>query len=437
MTTSIPEMSDSMKSLVATISQHIDERGVPDIPVEVWRKMNQDYTKNEIREGLAHYIVRNNPEFPMKRIAEKSVHRNFHKLLSDSMDGTIIHNLRGRKVIEKYDDYKYPFSQCGFALLELGHEYNDISNYFQQRNRLSCGAYGFKAPMEIWKDYDALRKMNYTFWRLGNETINHRNWAGSFRLGSYVATQFKPHMAKCIYVMTGATRVLDTSCGWGDRLAGFYCSPSVKEYYGCDPNENVFETYKKQCVWYEKALTGREPKLTESDNWFECSGAKFVRILRSPAEDIDWTENARGKFDLLFTSPPYFSTERYNEGGANEKDQSWSRYNEYESWRDGFLLKMLDSAWDNTRDGGYIMINMMDPKIGSRRYYACDDMVDYMVDKKSASFMGQIGMRIKQRPKKMEGLQEYLQLDYIENIWCFGKGVSSLPTTSDLESFMT
>jgi hypothetical protein len=64
-------------------------------------------------------------------------------------------------------------------------------------------------------------------------------------------------------------------------------------------------------------------------------------------------------------------------------------------------------------------------------------MVDYMVDKKSASFMGQIGMRIKQRPKKMEGLQEYLQLDYIENIWCFGKGVSSLPTTSDLESFMT
>ena len=33
--------------------------------------------------------------------------------------------------------------------------------------------------------------------------------------------------------MTKAKRVLDTSCGWGDRLAGFFSS-SAEEYYGCD-----------------------------------------------------------------------------------------------------------------------------------------------------------------------------------------------------------
>ena len=46
----------------------------------------------------------------------------------------------------------------------------------------------------------------------------------AFRLGTYIATQFKPVVAKAIYDMTNAKTVLDTSCGWGDRLAGFFAS---------------------------------------------------------------------------------------------------------------------------------------------------------------------------------------------------------------------
>ena len=40
----------------------------------------------------------------------------------------------------------------------------------------------------------------------------------SFRLGTYIATQFKPIVAKTIYDMSDAKTVLDTSMGWGDRL---------------------------------------------------------------------------------------------------------------------------------------------------------------------------------------------------------------------------
>ena len=40
----------------------------------------------------------------------------------------------------------------------------------------------------------------------------------AFRLGTYIATQFKPTVAKTIYAMTDAKIVLDTSMGWGDRL---------------------------------------------------------------------------------------------------------------------------------------------------------------------------------------------------------------------------
>ena len=37
----------------------------------------------------------------------------------------------------------------------------------------------------------------------------YRNW--HFRLGAYIATQFKPVVAKCFYEMTNAKTVLDTS----------------------------------------------------------------------------------------------------------------------------------------------------------------------------------------------------------------------------------
>ena len=42
--------------------------------------------------------------------------------------------------------------------------------------------------------------------------------------------------------------------------------------------------------------------------------------------------------DCAFTSPPYFSTERYNEGGEKQELQSWFKFNEYETWRDDFYL---------------------------------------------------------------------------------------------------
>ena len=44
--------------------------------------------------------------------------------------------------------------------------------------------------------------------------------------------------------MTNAKTVLDTSCGWGDRLAGFFAS-DAEEYYGCDPNPNTYATISR------------------------------------------------------------------------------------------------------------------------------------------------------------------------------------------------
>jgi predicted RNA methylase len=90
-------------------------------------------------------------------------------------------------------------------------------------------------------------------WRLGNKELSIGSYITAFRLSAYIATQFKPQVAKFFYEITNAKTVFDSSCGWGDRLAGFYCS-SAKEYYGTDPNDQTFEIYKKQCIEYETLL---------------------------------------------------------------------------------------------------------------------------------------------------------------------------------------
>jgi DNA modification methylase len=148
---------------------------------------------------------------------------------------------------------------------------------------------------------------------------------------------------------------------------------------------------------------------------------KTTQIYRCGAEDLPW--DSIKNVDCAFTSPPYFSTERYNEGGEFEEDQSWSKFNEYDKWRDEFYLPVALNSFNSLSENGFLMTNIMDPKIKGSRYRSCDELVDSL----QPHFLGQIGMRIMQRPqgknkfKTKEELIEFMNKLYIENVWCFGK----------------
>ena len=280
----------------------------------------------------------------------------------------------------------------------------------------------FRAPKEVWENGDA-----YAIWKClgpiwrgingvkltkikeldGTETeklvggeLSEKSYISAFRLGTYIATQFKPVVAKAIYDMTNAKTVLDTSCGWGDRLAGFFAS-DAEEYYGCDPNPNTYQRYQEQIATYNK-LIGKPKK---------------VQIWNCGAEDLPY--HKLPKIDVAFTSPPYFSTEQYNKGGEKEELQSWHKFNEYDKWRDDFYLPVAEKTMEVSK---FMFVNIMDPKIHGTRYYSGDELVD----KFHTKFLGQIGMRIMQRPKSdtlFESEKEkadFMNKMFIENVWCFG-----------------
>ena len=396
---------------------------LPILDNKTFESMNAEYGKEEMRKNLADYIATERPVFPLIEISEDDMRNTFKRLRKFDTNSICIPREQVEKeVFEKYDDYDYPYSKYGLGLINGGSNFNKISNYFMQDLRLECSSYGHRAPKEVWENGDAyaIWKCLGPIWRGINKvhpvkvtqtdgTIKEELKGGAltgaciveaFRLGSYVATQFKPVVAKAIYDMTNAKRVLDTSCGWGDRLAGFFAS-DAEEYYGCDPNPNTYARYNEQISKYNKLL----------------SKPKKVTIWRCGAEDLPY--HKLPNIDCAFTSPPYFATEEYNKGGEFQEDQSWSKFNEYDKWRDDFYLPVAKKSMAVSK---FLFINIMDPKIKGTRYRSSDELVNKFKD----SFMGQIGMRIMQRPKSDKLFEDdkakadFMNKMFIENVWCFG-----------------
>ena len=395
---------------------YLNEDKLPIMNNEQFEAVTEQLGKEQFRLDLAEYIATHRPPFPFKNYTRERMVDNFLKLKSfDTITNLIPRDKIERKVFEKYDDYEHNFEKYGLGLIDCSNTYNVCSNYFHEQLRLRCPCYSFEGPAEVWEKGTAkdIWGLLGAMWRgVSSRTLEPSNYLSSIRLGTYIATQFKPVVAKAIYDITDAERVLDTSCGWGDRLAGFY-SGRAKEYIGCDPNPNTFEVYKKQCIEYEKILGNKNPKMWEVNNKFTIDGEKKVTIYRIGAENMPW--NDIDNIDCSFTSPPYFSTEEYNKGGEHEEDQSWHKFNEYHKWQDDFFVPVSLNCIERSK---HTLINIMDPKVKGKRYYTSDNLINRVPEK----FQGQIGMRIMQRPKNLkdkEQHKEFMNDIYIENVWCF------------------
>ena len=402
-------MSDYLK-------QYANENRLPIIDQIAFERITNDIGRDQFRLDLADYIEKYRPVFPLKKITLDDVRNSFHDLQKQDI-GTYC-NTNDNNVMEKYSDYKYSYKDYGLGVISAPSTYNNVSNYFHQELRLNCSSYSFKSPLDVWYNGTAkdIWRCLGPIWRginnmktvlvegkeeLRGGQLSEASYMSAFRLGTYIATQFKPNVAKTIYQLTNAKKVLDTSCGWGDRLAGFFAS-DAEEYIGCDPNPNTYKQYMKQIELYNSFLT--KPKK--------------VTIYNTGAEDLPW--DTIKDVDCSFTSPPYFSTEEYNKGGEKEENQSWFKFNEYEKWRDDFFLPVSKKCFEVSK---HTLINIMDPTIKGKRYKSCDEVVDMLKD----NFIGQIGMRIMQRPKSdklfetEKDKQDFMNKTFIENVWCFSK----------------
>jgi len=343
-----------------------------------WDYIKNTFDKQDVRESLAKVAMSYPP--PYMDISEKDALKDLQKLKGMRHNEILV---EGEWFAREGTEYKYDLTYEGkqqyFRRLNSG---NDASNYFQQKNRWSVDGTIAPGPHRTWESHKFMTTLIGSAYSLKLPKIDKSAFRVMIGLRKYICSQFKPNVAKVLYDKLESKSILDFSAGWGDRLAGFYASETGEFYLGIDPRKENHPIYEEQKQFYEKHRT-----------FFEVD--KKSMFVEYPAEDFEYKENM---YDTVFTSPPYFSVERY----SYDDTQSWVRYKDIDSWNKNFLQKTLGKLWPSIKSGGYLLVNIADvfARTGGQRNMVeiCNPMNDFLSTLHDSEYQGCIGMEMAKRP---------------------------------------
>ncbi len=187
-------------------------------------------------------------------------------------------------------------------------------------------------------------------------------------MGTQAPVNFPPLTAKYLYQRftnhikdQKQINIYDPSSGWGGRILGALSVDDRNIHYiGNDPNtENYIDEIRKTryeylAEFFNSRIPGAANPFWGHKNTYEIyrTGSEII------SEEVGF-QKWKGQLDFIFTSPPYFDRERY----SDDDTQSFKKFNNYESWRDGFLRPTLTTAYEWLRNDRYILWNIADIKL--------------------------------------------------------------------------
>lgn len=221
-------------------------------------------------------------------------------------------------------------------------ELDSITDYFTEKCRIECNTKDRISPMDYW---------NKNKKKLAEQTKNKNDQIKLMRSLVYKSSGycsgFRVSVALTVLKLFNAKKWLDISAGWGDRLISAI-GHNVDLYCGVDPN-NCLHPYYQQII---KTL------VPEKDQH------KYILIN----DGFETAKLPNEKFDLVFSSPPFFDVEFY----SNEQDDSITKYNKGDLWYNNFLLQSIKKASEYLSDGGHLILYIGEGKT----YKYLDKMLD-------------------------------------------------------------
>ena len=349
----------------------------------LWKAIKTNYPKEEIIESLSTMIGSENISFPISNCTLKEALDDFEQLKKEDS----LKFIKRGEFFHRYD-YTTPFSDIyiGSSLAGL-----KSSNHFNFDARMACDSINSPSPYRTWATHKFRKSMLGALFSLKMEEVNPKAFSTCISMRKYIAAQFRPSCAKCIYQLFNAKDILDFSSGWGDRLSAFMATDTTRKYIGIDPNSNLFSGYNSQIQTFNRG--------------------KCIAMINATAEEAD----VKDEVDLIFTSPPYFNIERYTQ----EKNQSFKKYRKLDVWLDKFLFFSINKYWSNLRDGGILAINIGDVYSNHTINKICDPMNQFIGTLSGANYLGCIGYKMQKRLRSKSDKKGI----FAEPIWIWGKNV--------------
>lgn len=289
---------------------------------------------NEVSVYLADYYARKGlHSFMSQGMTDEKIRKTVQNLDQLSIDS----------MVENSEKNNLNYNVTGTKL---------ASSFHEHMTDIDCGTGSKVSPLRVYsnkekfiraiKMYLIVMSKNQEVFSIGDSHLINILRTSS---RAQMVSNFKPSVAKYIYEKYGNKGiVLDPCAGYGGRLLGAWCS-NIQKYVGVDPSTKTIEGNRN--------LYKKLSELTEYKSLFGIHRPK-IELHQLPFEDFETTE----KFDLVFTSPPYFNTEKY----SHEDTQSWVRYKTYPAWLKGFLEPLVRKSHEYLKSGGYFVINTKESK---------------------------------------------------------------------------
>lgn len=273
---------------------------------------------------------------------------------------------------------------------------------FPNLSIINCGNTENNSPYEKFYDDHKLR-------RAISFCLNHKSTNtpvtpsgikdGLEMLGGNVATNFKTMNAKALYERYCPKDgiIYDFACGFGGRMLGALSSKNNYKYFGVEPCTETFEHLNELGKYIELA--------TNRENIFKiyCIGSEDYKCKN------DYV-------DFAFSSPPYFSLEKYSE----EETQCYNKFPTLEEWFDGYVKPTIQNIYNMLKSNSYYAVNIADFNMGNQRVEYVDRWIEISKEV-GFEYVEKISMKLETRRGNGHKDKENKKKEKQEGIFVFRK----------------
>lgn len=234
-----------------------------------------------------------------------------------------------------------------------------ITDYFSHTCRSRC-IFNLREDKNILDLFQENKKKILDDFEKKKIDINYHNISEYLFSNFSQCTNFNNTVVVSLLKFFKPVKVLDFSAGWGDRLIGAIAYDC--EYTGIDPSNCMNPIYKKMI----NTLCLKEKR-------------KQYNIIKDGFENVEVKKNY---YDLVFTSPPFFDLEVYEDS----ENQSVQKFDTVEKWKNDFLFPSIKKSFDSLKKNKHLALYITDYK---NNYYI-QDMKNYIKDILKYKYEGNI-----------------------------------------------
>jgi len=216
---------------------------------------------------------------------------------------------------------------------------NDIVDYFtfcqrlETKGKYNASFFDFLENIEEYKKKKFIKNMLQYYEEVKNKNKTKNEYIvykEVYNICISAINIFRPLMAMEVYAKYQPTAVLDFCAGWGGRLVGA-CALNIKEYIGIEMNKDLEEPY------------------TNLTSFMKDEERKVDTKIRMYFEDATKFDFSKIEYDMVLTSPPYYSLEKYPN---NEVYKSKKEMNSQ------FYEPLIKNSYKHLKQGGKFCLNI-------------------------------------------------------------------------------